>query len=66
MKITLQANSTNEQHTCFTVFVNGVNCGVLCMLVKDATTFYMIVSNGCHKKLDTFVGKGHWAKEDTH
>lgn len=60
MKITLKANDTNEQHTHFTIFVNGQNCGDLCMTPNDARAFYMIVRNGCHPELDQFLGRGHW------
>ena len=30
------------------------------MKLKDATTFYQIVFNGCLEEFDTFLGSGHW------
>ena len=63
MNIILRANSVNETHTKFTVFINKANCGELCMLEKDAVTFYFIVANGCYKSLDTFLGKGTWERK---
>lgn len=60
MRVTLRAHETNEKHTRFTVFVNGQNCGDLCMGPEEARVFYMIVVNGCHPELDQFVGQGHW------
>ena len=60
MKITLRADEANGTHTRFTVFMNGGNCGQLCMREDEAGAFYMIISNGVHPKLDEFVGKGKW------
>lgn len=63
MKIHLRADSTNPEHTRFTTFIDGKNCGQLCMGTKDAVTFYMIVQNGLLKGTDEFVGSGHWNGE---
>jgi hypothetical protein len=60
MKVTLRADDVNQSHTRFTVFVNGGNCGQLCMVNTEAIAFYMIVNNGCHPRIDEFLGKGHW------
>jgi len=59
MQITLRANEVTTEHTHFTVFINGANCGSLCMKPAEAHAFYMIVEKGC-LPTDTFTGKGHW------
>ena len=64
MNIVLRADSANGAHTRFTVFMNGANCGQLCMTDPEAVAFYMIVQNGCHSKLDEFLGKGKWQPEE--
>ena len=69
MKIALRADAADGTHTRFTVFINGANCGQLCMLEKEAVDFYFIVHNGCNTKLgDEFLGKGKWIvdKEEKH
>ncbi len=63
MKVTLRGDEANGHHTKFTVFVNGANCGQLTMTEEEAVAFYMIISNGCHKDYDTFLGQGRWEKE---
>ena len=63
MKVTLKADEANARHTHFTVFVNGANCGRLCMLTDEAIAFYMILQAGCHPKLDQFLGQGHWEEK---
>lgn len=60
MKIHLRADKTNAVHTHFTVFVNGQNCGQLCMGVDDAGAFHQIVSLGCHSTIDDFKSTGAW------
>jgi len=60
MNIHLRADHTNPEHTRFTVFIDGKNCGQLCLGTEDARSFYMLVQNGKHPELDTFVGSGHW------
>jgi hypothetical protein len=64
MNITLRADEANGTHIKFTVFVDKANCGQLCMLEKEAVTFYMIVATGCLRGIDEFTGKGKWEKED--
>jgi len=63
MKIILRAIEVNAQHTHFIVFVNGANCGKLCMSNEEAIAFYLIVLNGCNSKLDTFLGQGQWEEK---
>ena len=62
MNIILRADDANGFHTRFTVFMNGTNCGQLCMREDEAVAFYMIIENGCHRKIDDFLGKGKWTK----
>ena len=60
MKIHLRAISASDSHVRFTVFVNGANCGELCMRVSEAHAFHQVVANGCRDPLDDFVSSGHW------
>lgn len=65
MKIHIRFDESNEQHTRFTVFVNGANAGQLCMQTEEAVTFYQIVMLGCGKGIDEFVGSGKvWPPEE--
>ncbi len=63
MRIHLRADSANGTHTRFTVFIDGANCGQLCMNEAEACAFYLIVHNGVNKKLDQFIGSGRWSDE---
>lgn len=65
MKIHLRADKTNSVHTHFTVFINGQNCGQLCMGVDDAALFHQILGHGLnslgiHPVADTFKSTGLW------
>ena len=61
MKIHLRADSCNPAHLHFTVFINGQNCGQLCMAPEDAATFHMVLSHGLTLPSDSFVSSGEWA-----
>lgn len=64
MKIHLRANHANGVHTRFTVFINKANCGELTMRDEEASTFHMIVEQGCKETLgDKFVSSGKWTKD---
>jgi hypothetical protein len=39
MKITIRIDSTNSEHTHFTIFQDGGNCGQLCMNTREASIF---------------------------
>ena len=56
----MRADECNPTHTRFTVFVNGANCGQLCMRADEATSFHQIVSLGCCDKVDEFRSSGKW------
>lgn len=53
MKINLRCDSHCSSHTHFTVFVNGGNCGALCMSKDEAEWFAKFVQFG----LREFLGK---------
>ena len=40
MKLHLRFDSSNEAHTRCTVFMNGANCGQLCMTTAEALAFH--------------------------
>lgn len=65
MKVHLRADYANGVHTRFTVFMNGGNCGQLCMREDEAVFFHDVI---CHStwKLpeDNIVTSGKWIKED--
>lgn len=58
MKIHVRFDESNKKHTHFTIYVNGQNCGQLCMETKDTAQFYLILLNGTNKELDEFVSSG--------
>jgi hypothetical protein len=58
MKIHIRFDESNEQHTRFTIFANGANCGQLCMRTDEAVHFHMIVAHGTSAQLDEFVSSG--------
>ena len=67
MKIHLRADSTNKEHTRFTVFIDGKNCGEVCMGTLDARKFSNTVQNGLivnkmtnFLSEDTFMTTGFW------
>lgn len=64
MNVVLRADDANGVYTRFTVFVNGANCGQLCMRDKEAIAFYLIVLGGCLPTMDQFLGKGKWAVDE--
>ena len=71
MKIHLRADEANETHTRFTVFMNGGNCGQLCMTQKEAFHFHDIIIRSTYRIAgDEYYASGRWApekaeKEDT-
>lgn len=66
MKIHMRFDDSNSEHTRFTVFVNGKNCGQLCMGTEEAVTFHDILRCGPLKGTDEFVSSGvvYGSKED--
>lgn len=65
MKIHLRADEANGTHTKFTVFMNGADCGQLCMSEEEAALFEGIVihSNFRIPGEDEYYSSGHWTKE---
>ncbi len=67
MKIHLRADSTNKEHTRFIIFIDGKNCGEVCMGTQDARKFSNALQNGVTvNKMsnflsnDTFMTTGFW------
>jgi len=61
MRIHLRANSADSRHVHMTLFVNGANCGELCMTVEEANQFHAILAVGCSRLLDErFVSSGNF------
>lgn len=64
IKLHLKADSANGKHTKVTVFMNGVNCGQLCMLEKEAIFLHDIIILSNHKiKEDDVYSSGKWTLE---
>ena len=61
--IHLRADSANGKHTRFTVFVNSVNCGQLCMLEDDAILVHDALVHGQYLTPDEIRTSGIWSKE---
>lgn len=66
MKIHLRADEANGTHTRFTVFMNGGNCGQLCMTEEEATCFHDMVMHSAYVGTqfgDDVYTSGRWVKE---
>ena len=66
MKIHLRADSTNKEHTCFTIFIDGKNCGNLCMGTEDAQLFSYFIKRGASAEdpgRNIFLTSGNWHPE---
>jgi|GEM_PF-5372890 len=64
MKIHLRADSANGEHTTFTVFMNGANCGQLRMREEVAIFFHEVVLRSTYKlPHDEYISSGHWFEE---
>lgn len=64
MKIHLHYHDSNETHTRITVFIDGANCGELCLNTKDIVTFQLIICAGCVLKMDHFISTGRIWDDD--
>ena len=63
MKIHLRADETPGIHTRFTVFIDGANCGQLCMRDHEAVVFHMLLQWGAEAAgRDEFVSSGDWGQ----
>lgn len=65
MKLHLRANEANGTHTKFTVFMNGANCGELCMKEEEAVYFHHIIMMSTYRiEGDENISSGVWEKEE--
>ncbi len=61
MKLHLRADSANGEHTRFTVFMNGANCGQLTMREEEAVFFHdLVILSGAKLKTDEIYTSGRW------
>ncbi len=66
MKLHLRADEANDTHTRFTVFMNGANCGQLCMRTEEAIFFHdALLRTKYRLKEDEIYSSGKWTKEAT-
>lgn len=64
MKLHLRADEANGVHTRFTVFMNGANCGQLCMNEEEAVFFHDIIMHSKYRiPTDDIYTSGRWVKE---
>ena len=61
--IHLRADSANGRHTRFTVFMNDVNCGQLCMLENEATFFRDALTFGRYLLPEEIKSSGFWTND---
>lgn len=65
MKLHLRADEVNDTHTKFTVFLNGANCGQLCMKEEEAFYFHELVARSNYRVPgDEVISSGKWTKEE--
>jgi len=65
MKLHLRADKATGTHTTFTVFMNGSNCGQLCMREDEAIFFHDIIMQSKYKiPSDEIFTSGHWFIKD--
>jgi len=64
MKIHLRADEADGQHTKFTIFMNGANCGQLVMNEDEAVFFHdLVMLTGYKLSTDELISSGRWVKE---
>ena len=64
MKLHMKAISANGNHTRFIVFMNGGNCGELCMREDEALFFHnTIMLSNFPSKGDVLKSSGIWTKD---
>lgn len=65
MKIHMRFDASNAEHTRITLFINGANCGQLCVRTDDAVHLHMVLAYGLNMPEDEFVSSGRvWGAED--
>ena len=66
MKLHLRADKANGTHTRFTVFMNGGNCGQLCMTEDEAIYFHdVILHSNFRIPEDEIYSSGKWFKGES-
>ena len=66
MQLHLRADEANGTHTKFTVFLNGANCGQLCMREEESIYFHELVLRSNYKlSSDQIYSSGKWTKESS-
>lgn len=58
MKIHMRFDESNAEHTRLTLFINGSNCGRLCVRTDDVIHLHMVLSHGLSMPTDEFVSSG--------
>lgn len=66
MRVHIRYDEGNFQHQHITLFINGKNCGKLCMGFEEAHIFSTILKNGCDPLFDEFVNSELPSVEKTH
>ena len=68
MKIYIRFDESNERYTCFTVFLNGANCGQLCTTTEEMCSFTQLLRMAVQsfgKGIDDYVETGKvWVEEE--
>ena len=62
--IHLRADSANGRHTKFTVFMNGANCGQLCMTEDEAILFHDALMFSRYLTKQEIVTSGFWTNKE--
>ena len=61
----LRADTITETHLRFTIFINGANCGELCMRRDEAIFFHnLVMLSGYRLSRDTIRTSGQWVLEE--
>ena len=65
-KLHIRGDIANGEHTRFTVFMNGANCGQLCMKEEEAIFFYEVIMNSTWplKGRDKVIATGYWFRRE--
>ena len=63
VRLHLRADEANGTHTKVTVFMNGQNCGQLCMSEEQAIYFHHTVTMSHYTKPGEVISSGKWTKE---
>ena len=59
MKITLEYRNPSPSHCDVAVFINGALTGILTLRQDEIGSFDQIISHGCAKDIDYFLGRGN-------